>query len=257
MALFTDGVPSSMEDLTGQDSQLLDVASTEGIDVGRKLSLAQDELAVELNALLSRARSADGAGGMFWVGGALDATNVVVTPALKLWHTFRTLELTYRDAYYAQLNDRYAGKRDAFRDMARWARENLRELGIGIVWSPVPQAAMPDVSTASGTLAAGTYWVSMAWVNSAGEEGASATPAIATITGTTLSAKPGRAPVSATGWNVYVGDSPETMTRQNATPLGTATSWTQPGTLLATGNAAGQGQAANYLFAAPRLLQRG
>ena len=36
------------EDLTAQDSQLLDVASTEGIDLGGKLALAQEELGVEL-----------------------------------------------------------------------------------------------------------------------------------------------------------------------------------------------------------------
>ena len=35
---------------------------------------------------------------------------VVVTPPLKLWHIFRTLEMVYRDAYNSQLNDRYAGQ---------------------------------------------------------------------------------------------------------------------------------------------------
>ena len=41
---------------------------------------------------------------------------VVVTPPLKLWHTFRTLEMVYGDAYNSQLNDRYAGKRDEFHE---------------------------------------------------------------------------------------------------------------------------------------------
>ena len=54
MALFTDGPVSSIEDLKGQDTQLLDVASVEGIDVTRKLALAQEEIAVELAALLER-----------------------------------------------------------------------------------------------------------------------------------------------------------------------------------------------------------
>ena len=54
MALFTDGAVSTTGDLTAQDSQLLDVASTEGIDVRQKLALAQEELGVELRALLER-----------------------------------------------------------------------------------------------------------------------------------------------------------------------------------------------------------
>ena len=59
MALFIDGPISTTEDLTAQDSQLLDVASTEGIDLWRKLVIAQEELGVELRALLSRAGPGD------------------------------------------------------------------------------------------------------------------------------------------------------------------------------------------------------
>ena len=87
MALFTDGPASCMEDLTAQDSQLLDVASVEGIDVTQKLFLAQDELALELNALLSRLSNMDQ---LFWLAPQPNLGSVVVTPALKLWHTFRS-----------------------------------------------------------------------------------------------------------------------------------------------------------------------
>ena len=103
MALFTDGEVSTIEDLRGYDTQLLDVANIEGIDVTRKLQLAQDEISVELATLLARAAR-------FTV--PLDPGRVVVTTPLKLWHTFLALELVYRDAYGSQLNDRYAGKRD-------------------------------------------------------------------------------------------------------------------------------------------------
>src|SRR6516164_5839448 len=108
MALFTDGDVSSIEDLRGYDTQLLDVANTEGIDVTRKLKLAQDEIAAEITAMLSRRA---------WFKAPLDPGRVVVTPPLKLWHMFLSLELVYRDAYRSQLNDRYAGKRDEFRGM--------------------------------------------------------------------------------------------------------------------------------------------
>ena len=139
MALFIDGPISTMEDLTAQDSQLLDVASTEGVDLTRKLALAQDELGVELSALLSGAGSGDPLG---WRAAA-DCDRVVITAPLKMWHTFRTLEMVYRDAYNNALNDRYAGKRDAFHEMAAWAREKLILLGIGMAWNPVPRAGRP------------------------------------------------------------------------------------------------------------------
>ena len=144
MALFLDGAVSTTEDLTGQDSQLLNVASTEGIDLGGKLALAQEELGVELRALLNRGGPVGPRG---WIAPAYieqaGIGHVVVTPPLKMWHTFRTLEMVYRDAYNNALNDRYAGKRDAFHEMAAWAREKLILLGIGMAWNSVPRAETP------------------------------------------------------------------------------------------------------------------
>ena len=51
-----------------------------------------------------------------WLPPPAGCENVVVTPALKLWHTYRALEMVYGDAYNSQLNDRYAGKRDQFHE---------------------------------------------------------------------------------------------------------------------------------------------
>jgi hypothetical protein len=254
MALFTDGPASTTEDLAGQDSQLPDAANTEGIDVGRKLSLAQDELAVELAGLLNRR----GAGGdPLWTSAALDVGHVVVTPPLKMWHTFRTLELVYRDAYYNQLNERYSGKRDAFHDMATWAREKLIEAGIGIASDPVALASTPVVQTTAGNLPAGLYYITMAWVNGAGEEGACASPAVASTIGGTLLVQPQHAPENARGWNVYVGQAPESMTLQNGPPIPAGQNWTQPNPVATAGRAPGSGQAPNYLFATARTIQRG
>src|SRR4051812_36285533 len=126
MALFTDGPASEMEDLAAQDSQLLSVANAEGIDVTSKLRLAHEGIGVELEGLLQEQSS-------------LRLANVVVTPALRLWHTYRTLETVYRDAYNNQLNDRYAGKRDQFRELGMWARERLRQSGVGLALRPAPR----------------------------------------------------------------------------------------------------------------------
>ena len=94
MALFTDGAISSLEDLRGYESTIYDLASTERIDLSRKLVLAHQELEVEL---VSR----------FFRENPNELAYAVVTPALQLWHTFHTLAVVYRDAYNSHLNDRY------------------------------------------------------------------------------------------------------------------------------------------------------
>ena len=259
MALFTDGPASSMEDLTAQDSQLLDVASVEGIDVTQKLALAQEELALELDALLTRLSCVDQ---LFWLAPQPSLGSVVVTPALKLWHTFRSLEMVYSDAYNSQLNDRYAGKRDQFHVRAKWAYETLVAAGIGVASVPVQRAAMPTVTAAAapapGTpLADGTYYVTVAWVNTAGEDGASALPATIATTGSSLLVRPAGAPPStAAGWNVYVGAGPDSMALQNGAPIAIGQTWLQPAT-LAGGRPPGPGQRPTYLKPVPRVIQRG
>src|SRR5208283_586226 len=192
MALFTDGPASSMEDLTAQDSQLLDVASVEGIDVTQKMALAQDELALVLNALLTRLSSAEH---LLRLAADSNLGSVVVTPALKLWHTFRSLEMVYSDAYNSQLNDRYAGKRDQFHLSAKSAYDMLVAAGIGVASVPVPRAAIPTVTAAAppapGTpLPDGTYYVTVAWVNAGGEDGACAIPATVATTASSLLVQP-------------------------------------------------------------------
>src|SRR5207253_10907959 len=62
MALFNDGPISSIEDLTGQDLQLLEVARVESIDVTRKLLQAHVDLAVALSTMLSIQNNASSLG---------------------------------------------------------------------------------------------------------------------------------------------------------------------------------------------------
>ena len=262
MALFIDGPASSMEDLAAQDSQLLDVASVEGIDVTQKLALAQDELTLELNTLLTRLSYVDQ---LFWLAPQPNIGSVVVTPALKLWHTFRSLKMVYSDAYNSQLNDRYAGKRDQFHERAKWAYETLIQTGVGVVTVPVPRAATPVVVAAPGPapgtpLPDGTYYVTIAWVNSAGEEGACAVPATITTSGSSLLVRPAGTgvapPRTAAGWNVYVGAGPDSLALENGSPIAIGQTWLQPAT-LASGRPPGPGQRPNYLKPVPRVIQRG
>jgi hypothetical protein len=264
MALFTDGPISCIEDLTAQDSQLLSVASVEGIDTTQKSAIAQEEVAMDLIAALRRVGCA---GHLFWLAPQFKLDNVVVTPPLKLWHTARALELFYQDAYNNQLNDRYAGKRNQFHDMAKWAFGKLIEIGVGIAGTPVPSAAIPVLAPFTGALPDGVYYVTMAWVNRIAEEGAPATAStIATASSTFLvepvnagpvDAEPVSAPENAAGWNVYAGVSPDAMFRQNASLLSVGQAWEQPATLVQEGSLPGKGQKPTYLQPLPRILQRG
>jgi hypothetical protein len=259
MALFTDGLLSTVDDLAAQDSQLLNVAQAEGIDVTQKLTLAQNELSLDLTSLLATNSYFDR---WLWVMAPRPNLNtVVVTPPLKLWHTYRGLELFYIDAYNSQLNDRYSGKRDQFHEMSKEAYEKLREMGLGIALSPVPEAPPPQLvlaQPASGNnLPNGTYFAAISWVNAAGQEGAASEPAaVATIYSSFL-VEAGSPPATATGWNAYTGTSPNGLTLQNASPVPLGESWAQPGTPSTSGRAPGSGQAPSYYRPIPRVIQRG
>lgn len=250
MALFTDGDVSSIEDLRGYDTQLLEVANIEGIDVTRKLKLAQEEIATEVETLLARRN------GWCTLNATPAAGNVVVTAPLKLWHTYLALELVYRDAYGSQLNDRYAGKRDEYRGMAKWAYEKLIQTGLGIATEPVPRASSCSVQQWTGGLADATYYVAVSWTNAAGGEGASSIPAAVAVSGSSFAVQVADAPANVKGWNIYAGAGPEALTRQNGAPLALEEKWVQPDT-MSTGGTAADGQSPDYLLPVPRTIQRG
>lgn len=255
MALFTDGPPSCIEDLSAQDSQLLDIANVEGIDVTQKLRLAHEELGMQLYSLLATFNCVEQT---LWVQAKPNLAIVTVTPPLKLWHTYRTLEMFYADAYNCQLNDRYAGRRDQFHELARWAYGKLLQIGLGMVTLPVARAAIPAVTAAAGeALPDGTYYATMAWVNRLGEEGASAAPVDVTTTGNTILVQPAQGPANATGWNVYIGTDPGALIQQNTSPIAPGQTWLQYAPLAIAGRRPGVGQDPNYVQAMPRVLQRG
>jgi hypothetical protein len=254
MALFIDGGISTLEDLTAQDSQLLDVASIEGIDVTQKLGLADTELGLELEMLLARLSSPTD---QPWMPATPGLDSVVCTPALKLWHAHTALALVYGDAYFSQLNDRYKAKRDQFREKAKWAREKLMQLGVGIAISPIPQASTPALEMGpGGSLPNGTYYVTMCWTNGS-EEGRFALPSGITTTLNTLVVRPGTPPAAAAGWNVYIGSEPDNMTRQNQSPIAPGQEWQQASVPSSDGPAPSDGQGPSYVQRIPFVFQRG
>jgi len=243
MALFTDGPIATTDDLTGHDSALLTVASTEGIDLTKKLALAMDELAIELKNLLPT------------IGGL---ERVAITPTIRMWHAFRTLELVYRDAYQNQLNDRYAGKRDQFAELGQWALDKLLEGGVGIVSNPLSKGTPAELTYVSGLAEGATYYVCTSWTAAHGEEGAVGEwNAISVPNGNILSVRALNPTSNATGWNVFVGRSPESISQQNSSPVPLGQPWLQQGAVSTTGRVPHAGQTPDSLRVVARILQRG
>jgi hypothetical protein len=260
MALFTDAPISTLDQLAAQDTAVLDVASNEGIDASAKISLAQQELGVELTSAFSRSAFSR----TWWPGSVattlsvLQLPNIVVTPPLKLWHTFHTLALVYRDAYGNQLNDRYAAKWKEYQDLAKWASTMLFQTGIGVVSNPIAVAGGPEVDLLSGPQPATMYYVQVAWLNSTGEEGmASPVTSINAPDQNSVQVRAINPPANAVAWNVYAGMAVDSITLQSSTPLGMDQTWLMPPTGLVPGRSPASGQEPNYYSQTPRFLQRG
>lgn len=251
MALFTDGSIGRTEDLRQYESSILDVASTEGIELDAKLTLAQREIGVSITQFLLEHQ----AGSSY----ARNLTNIVVTEPLAQWHLLQTLALIYRDAYNIQNNDRYLGKSNDYAQLASVASTRLFDIGVGITTDPVAQAALPDCGSAGGgTLPRSTYYVQVAWQNSMGSIGAAseALP-VTTEPGTLLWVRAVKPPADATGWMVYAGQSEDDIRQQNATPIPVGATWLLPAGGLGSGFDGRAGQMPDFYVNRRRDWRRG
>ena len=137
MALFQDGLISSLEDLRVYETSLLDTASIEGVSLSNKLELAQQEIGNEiLRFLIQQLEPTESV-----TPAKLD--QVVATDPLRRWHALRTLSVFFRDVHHNQLNDRYRAKWDAYESESRSAARLLWEVGVGLVRNPLRRPAAP------------------------------------------------------------------------------------------------------------------
>jgi len=246
--LLTDTPPIGIEDLADHETSILDTAGAEGINLTVKIGLARDEVGLQMQSRFPQL-------GLVNIG----LMNVVITPALRLWLIFHTLEIVFRDAYHNQLNDRYKAKWDEYKDLSTFASGLLFQIGIGTVVDPIPQADPPRLSLVPGALTPAKYFVQVAWRNVSGEEGnPSVMTALDVTAGNTLQVQAVNPPANAASWNVYAGATPDSLFLQNPAPLSPSASWTAPGSaLLTSGPQPGTGQQPVFLSPAPRILLRG
>lgn len=259
MALFTDADVITLDDLQVYENSLVSVASSHGINVTTKISLAQASIGDQLMQWL------------LWIGASdpqwmlrrqLGLSTMVVSPALRRWISFDALARVFAEAYNAQLNTRFQGKWTEYRNEATEAARFMFSAGLGIVYNPLPRPALPLVSVQDGNLQAQSIFIQTAWVNAAGEEGWPS-PVNGQVLSGAASVAVGMsegaltAPASAVGWNVYASVLQNGLTKQNSSPLPVGSTWQLPTTGIQQGALPVGGQSPDFNIALSRQILRG
>lgn len=248
MALFVDGEVSAIQDLEAYDSSIQALSVAEGVNLNAKLLLASNEIGIELEEFLQKRAGART--GML--------THVVVTPALKQWHTVHALGLIYADINGNHASQRYEDKLTQCRAMAKRAASQLFQVGIGVVDTPIGKASAPLITESTGPLDQAGYLVQVSWTNRFGEAGAPSVLAAVTLeTGGGFTVTVTVVPTAVVGFNVYAGRADQQPTKQNAIPVVIGAEWRVPSTGLVEGAQPSTGQDPNWFVRNDRVLQRG
>jgi hypothetical protein len=255
MALFTDGPLNTNVELRQYENSILDVASSEKIDLTSKSTLAQGEIAAEVLLFLNRNSLWDP---RLLIRQSIGISDIVISGPLKRWHAYKTLAMVYQDAYNNQLNDRYQGKWTQYNRLSNAAGQTLFELGVGIVYQPIPRASAPSLTTVAMGVTGTSYYVRVSWLSTSGQEGLASEPVQAMSTdGSAVVVAISNPPPGATLWNVYAGNGPDDVSLQNVSPLPPGTTWMLPASGLRTGRTPGDGQAPELWIVDRHVLPRG
>ena len=253
--LFTDAAVSSLADLVAYESEVEELAVISNLDLDTKLRLAQTEVGVELLAATVPRTAGDGQTSSFGLN------QVVVTDALRLWHTFHTLAIVYRDAYNRKLNDKHLPKWNEYQSLAKWAANLYFNIGVGLVNQPLSAPAAPAVSAvAGGALPETSYFVRVTWSNVQDVESGPSPAVSFTVPANQLlsvSVAALTVPERATGWFPYAGTTAGSEKRQVTVALAPAAAWTLPVGGLVSGAEVPDGQAPDLFRQVARALQRG
>ncbi len=248
MALFTDADIVGLDDLLEFENTLVQISSTHNVDVSTKINLAVSDIGDKLMLWLLKAGRSDPQ----WLNRRLlGLSTIVVTSTLHRWLCFESLSLFFAEAYNLQLNTRFQAKWTEYQTKAAEAAEMVFMSGLGIVYNPLPQPAMPVVSVGIGTFLPEALFIQTAWVDKFGAESALSpvnglvlqSPSSVSVT---IQAAAGSPPTSATGWNVYASATSAGLTRQNAMPLASNTPWELPTSGLVSGPGPIDGQVPNF-----------
>lgn len=248
MALFVDGNPSDPSELSPYETSIFNTAATEGIDLVAKGTVAAIEIGLELQRFLVRTPG----------GSSFRLENVVTTDALRQWHILHTLAVTFRDAHHQQLNDRYKEKWKTYEQLTEKASELLFQIGVGLVYAPLPRPTLPLLSQLPGVQEARTWFIRVSWTDDLGVESqASVVSSFTTGEGSALTVRAIGAPRTARGWNVYVGTNDDQVERQNQELLSLGSTWTMPAEGLIQGSRPVAGQNPDIYLRRSSVMFRG
>lgn len=259
MALFTDSDVITLDDLLQFEGSVVQVSSTHGIDVQAKIKLATDEIGDKLMLNLLRAGQSDPQ----WLNRAkIGLSTVVITPTLFRWLCFDSLVRVYAEAYNVQLNTRFQGKWNEYRQQSDAAGELCLTSGVGVVLNPLPKPPIPTISTETGSLQASSIFVQVTWVDRLGNESASSPVNGVILNGSasiqvSIAQVGSQAPITAVGWNIYANTSQGGLMRQNSSPVAIGSTWQMPTNGLIWGTSPRNGQTPDVTVACVRRWQRG
>ena len=211
MALFTDGPDLEHRGSDGAGHAALGVASVEGIDVTQKLALAQEEIALELEQLLTRL-SYDGAVDLgprrrrIWRGGG-------DTGAEALAHLSDAGDGLRRCVQQPTERPVRGEARPIPGDGEVGVREAGRDRGRDRIVTRCAKAATPDGNGGAGEAAGGR---DLLRDDGVGEQRRAKRGPVRSrhhhdSGDARFAVQPGTAPPSATGWNVYAGTAPDDL----------------------------------------------
>ncbi|HYP12584.1 MAG TPA: hypothetical protein VEQ63_01565 [Bryobacteraceae bacterium] len=243
-----DGPTVSIEQLKAYESAVLDVASTEKVNVTAKLELAHREMGFDLIAFLKR-HGLDRSGQLDYV---------VVTDALLHAECLLVLELIYRDAYNTAINDRYHGKKQEYLRRSNEAVRRLMEIGVGMTATPLRRPAEAAVGTlpSSATVPASCY-VSVAVQRGEVTSSWSEPVLHEAPAGSSLGVSSPARNELADGWTVYAGPTQEKLFRQTPTAVPFGTIWLLPESGLRTDLPELKQQSPDWYVCNRRFLWRG
>lgn len=253
MALFTDGPPATIDDLRRYDSSTDEVARDSRIDLDAKLSVAAEEIGEEiLDFLLFQGTPQTEAARQ-----RIGLSDVVVTASLKRWHAMRALADLYRDAYGADVSDRFRKKWEDYEKLAEETAEYVFTTGIGLARDPVEQAPLAVVAQADETSSRADFTIQIAWVSNGGAEGAPSEALPVQLAPGDRILAPAPAPPRVTGWNLYLGAGQQVPMLQNDSPIPVDVLWTVPAGASRSGQQVPRTTIPDFRVVERRILQRG
>lgn len=127
MPFFKDKPVATLEDLTAYESSLpTDVDPEAALDKAHRALSASIQKAMKRPGDNYPRSSSE----LVKLDGDFGLEHVVVTPPLKLWHTFKALAIIYADAAIRDMA--YAPKTQEYAELANWSRDLLFQTGIGL-----------------------------------------------------------------------------------------------------------------------------